>query len=147
MILIKNRAITHEFNIEERFQAGISLLGLEVKSIRNGQCNISEAYISHKKGELFLQNALISQYKFASVEKNYTPMRLRKLLLHKKEINKCIGKSQKKGMTIIPISMFLNKRGLIKIEIAIAKGKKLFDKRRSEKEKEWTREKINAERI
>lgn len=143
-INIQNRQARHEFFIKNTFEAGIVLTGIEVKSIRAGQVNISDGYIVERNRELFLQNTTISTYKFAfadQLKSNYNPQQLRKLLLHKKEINKCIASIQKKGMTIVPLAIYSNKRGLIKIEIGLAEGKKLHDKRASLKEQEWNRDK------
>ena len=121
------------------FEAGIVLKGSEIKSIREGKVNISESYAIEKKGEIVLINSHIASYKQASYS-NHNPIEERKLLLNKKEINKLIGKMQREGFTIVPTKMYF-KKGRAKIELAIAKGKKQFDKRVVKKNREWGRDK------
>ena len=139
-LLVKNRKASFEFYIEDKYEAGLVLKSSEVKSIRAGQVNINDAFVGIKKGELFLINSHISKYHQASYS-NHEEGRYRKILLHKNEVNKMIGKLRVEGYTAIPLCMYLNDRGKIKLEIAIAKGKKLHDKRESIKERQWNREK------
>jgi SsrA-binding protein len=133
-----NRKAFHEYFILDKLEAGISLLGTEVKSIRDGKVNLKESFAAIKNGEAFLYDCHISPYSHGNRE-NHDPTRPRKLLLHHQEIRKLIGKTQEKGLTLVPLRMYL-KRGRIKIELGVAKGKKLFDKRESERHKEMDRE-------
>ena len=139
-IFATNRKATFEYNIEDKLEAGIVLKGSEVKSIRNRQININDSFVGLKKGELFLINAHISKYTKANIE-NHNETRYRKLLLHTNEINKIIGKLKISGYTLVPLKIYLNNRNKIKIEIALARGKKQHDKRLSIKERDWNREK------
>lgn len=140
--LVQNRKAYHNYFIEDDLVAGIALLGSEIKSLRSGKANIQDAYvdISSTKCEAFLVNAHISKYKMSN-QFNHEPLRKRRLLLHKKEIKKLLGKIREKGYTIVPLSIFLNRRNVAKVKIGVAKGKKLHDKRASLKEKEWKRDK------
>lgn len=142
-INIQNRKAFHEFFIKSRIESGIVLTGAEVKSLRSGHGNISNAYVIEKDRELMIQNFNIPLYKSTKLFSNelYNPNQIRKLLLHKREIIKCMNHISKKGMTIVPLSLYSNKRGLFKLEIGIAEGKKLHDKRQSIKERDWQREK------
>jgi len=126
-IVARNRKASFEYFLLEKFEAGIALTGSEIKSIRNGQISLSEAYIRIENGEAWLLDAHISPY-FQSGINNHDPLRKRKLLLHKREIRQLWDEVRKKGVTIIPVVVFL-KRGKAKIEIALAKGKKNYDKR------------------
>ena len=134
-----NRKASFNYFFEDLIEAGIVLKGSEIKSIRGGKVNIADSYAIEKDGELVLINSHISSYKQASYS-NHNPMDERKLLLNKKEINKLIGKMQRDGFTIVPTKMYF-KKGKAKIEIAIAKGKKRFDKRASKKDRDWSRDK------
>ena len=138
-IICLNRKANFNYFFEDIYEAGIVLKGSEIKSIRNGKANIADAYAVEKDGEIFLINSHISSYKQASYS-NHNPMDERKLLLNKKEINKLIGKMQREGFTLIPTKMYF-KKGKAKIEIAVAKGKKQYDKRHAKKDKDWNREK------
>ena len=138
-IITINRKASFNFFFEELFEAGIVLKGSEVKSIREGKINIADSYVIEKKGELILINSHISSYKQSSYN-NHSPTDDRKLLLNKKEINKLIGRINREGFTIIPTRMYF-KKGKAKVEIAVAKGKKNYDKRKVKKEKDWNREK------
>ena len=138
-IICLNRKASFNYYFEETLEAGIVLKGSEIKSIRNGKVNIADSYAIEKKGEIVLINSHISSYKQASYS-NHKPLDERKLLLNKKEINKLIGKMHRDGFTIIPTKMYF-KNGKAKIEIAVAKGKKQYDKRYSKKTKDWNREK------
>jgi len=138
-IICLNRKASFNYFFEDIYEAGIVLKGSEIKSVRNGKANIGDAYAIEKEGEIFLINSHISSYKQASFS-NHNPMGERKLLLNKKEINKLIGKMQREGFTLIPTKMYF-KKGKAKIEIAVAKGKKHYDKRHTKKTRDWNREK------
>ena len=138
-IICLNRKSSFNYFFEDKYEAGIVLKGSEIKSIRNGKVSIADAYAVEKDGNIFLINSYISSYKEASYS-NHSPTNERKLLLNKKEINKLIGKMQKEGFTLIPTKMYF-KKGKAKIEIAIAKGKKNFDKRQTKKTRDWNRDK------
>tara|TARA_B100001123_G_C14850743_1_gene843946 strand:- start:83 stop:553 length:471 start_codon:yes stop_codon:yes gene_type:complete len=138
-IVCKNRKASFNYFFKDFFEAGVVLLGSEVKSLRDGRANISESYAVDNKGELFLINSHIPSYKQSSYN-NHNPTRNRKLLLNKKEINKLIGSINREGLTLIPTKLYF-KRGKAKIEIAVAKGKKHFDKRQVKKRRDWNREK------
>ena len=131
-----NKKATYNFEITEKYEAGIILTGTEVKSLRTNTGSIKEAYIIEKEKELWLTNCHIKKYK-SSNEKNYNPLKQRKILVKKKEKNKLIGASKKEGMTIVPLSLYFNNRGIAKISIGIGKGKKKYDKRAAIKTKEW----------
>ena len=135
-----NKKATHDYFIEERIEAGLELLGWEVKSIRAGKVQLKESYVLIRKGEAFLFGTHISPLTSASTHVNTDPVRNRKLLLHKAELNKLIGKIKEKGLAIVPLALYW-KKGRVKCEIGLAKGKKLHDKRQSEKAKDWAREK------
>ncbi len=135
-----NRAALHNFTIIEKYEAGIVLTGDEVKSLRTGKVNLKEGFARIEHGELFLYNIHISPYSFAADKKKYDATRKRKLLLHKKEINKLIGKIVERGFTLVPIQFYFNKRGLAKVSLGVAKGKKLYDKRESLKKRDMQRE-------
>ena len=136
-IVANNKKAFFEYFILEKIEAGIQLTGSEVKSLRAGNASIKESYAETKKGQLFLINADISNYDKAASYSKTESKRVRKLLVHKKEISKLQGKIEKEGMTIIPLKIYFNKKGIAKIEIAIAKGKKLYDKRESKKKRDW----------
>ena len=138
-IICLNRKASFNYFFEDLFEAGIVLKGSEIKSIRDGKVNISESYAVEKRGEIVLINSHISSYKQASYS-NHNPTDERKLLLNKKEINKLLGKMQREGFTLIPTKMYF-KKGKAKIEIAVAKGKKKYDKRQALKRKDWNRDK------
>ena len=138
-IISNNRKARFNYFFKEFFEAGIVLYGSEVKSLRSGKANISEAYAYDNKGEIYLINSHISSYKQASYV-DHNPVAERKLLLNKREINKVIGKMQREGFTLIPTRMYF-KKGKAKIEIAVAKGKKQFDKRQTKKTRDWNRDK------
>ncbi len=139
-IIADNRKARFHYAIGEVFEAGVALTGSEVKSLRTGKANIAESYASTRDGELWLLNANISEYKQAG-RFNHEPKRPRKLLLHKRQINKLIGAVEREGMTVVPLKLYFNDKGRAKIEIALAKGKKLHDKRETEKKRDWQREK------
>jgi|TARA_B110000263_G_scaffold155583_1_gene135086 SsrA-binding protein len=139
MSLAKNRKAYYDYEIIDKFEAGIILNGPEIKSIRNSNLSISESRVIINKGEAWLIGCHVAEYKFDSSSANYDPIRERKLLLHKKQIDRLGGTKSQQGLTIIPLSVYL-KRNLVKIEIALARGKKKFDKRASIKEKDSNRD-------
>lgn len=138
LIISDNRKARFDYEILETYEAGLVLTGSEVKSIRNKQIQLKDSYISFIGNEAFLQNAHISEYK-ASSYNNHAPERLRKLLLHRRELNKIYGALREKGLSCVPLKIYF-KNGKIKIEIALAKGKKLHDKRASIKQKDIDKE-------
>ncbi len=138
-IICLNRKASFNYFFENTLEAGIVLKGSEIKSVREGKINIADSYAVEKNGELILINSHIASYKQASYS-NHKPLDERKLLLNKKEINKLIGKMQRDGLTIVPTKMYF-KKGRAKIELAIAKGKKQFDKRAAKKRRDWDRDK------
>lgn len=135
-----NRKAHHEYSIEERYEAGISLEGWEVKSIRAGRVQIDQSYVILKNNEVWLLGAQMSPLLTASTHINPDPQRTRKLLLHDREISKLIGNVERKGYTLIPLKLYW-KNNRVKVEIGLAKGKKLYDKRATEKERDWQRDK------
>ena len=139
IINIKNRKASFEYQFIDTFVAGISLVGTEIKSIRNNKANISDAYCVFIDNELFVKNLHIAEYPNGG-HINHEPKRERKLLLNRQELNKMLGKIKKKGNSIIPIRLFINKKGKAKLEITLAKGKKIYDKRESIKEKDQKRD-------
>ena len=138
-IICLNRKASFNYFFEDLIEAGICLKGSEIKSVRDGKVNIADSYAVEKNGEIFLINSHIAKYKQASIS-NHNPIDERKLLLNKREINKLIGKIQKDGLTLVPTKMYF-KRGIVKLEIAIAKGKKQYDKRATKKDRDWNRAK------
>jgi len=137
-LICQNKKAFHNYFIEETCQAGISLLGSEVKSLRDGRVNLGDSYGNIKRGEIFMVDVHISPYPQAN-RLNHDPLRTRKLLLHKKEIKKLIGKVEQRGYTLIPLKLyFLN--GRVKVDLGLAKGKKLYDKRETLKKKTMERE-------
>ena len=139
-IIAENRKARYEYEIINVFEAGITLAGSEVKSLRRGACNIAESYASEHHGELFIINAYIPGYAQAN-RFNHEERRPRKLLMHKREINKLIGAVRREGMTLVPLKLYFNDQGRAKLELALAKGKKLHDKRETEKARDWGRQK------
>ena len=138
-IICLNRKANFNYFFEDLIEAGIVLKGSEIKSVREGKVNLADSYAVEKNGEIILINSHIAQYKQASIS-NHNPGNDRKLLLNKRQINKLIGKMQKDGFTIVPTKMYF-KNGIAKIEIAVAKGKKQYDKRAVKKERDWNRDK------
>ncbi len=145
-LIVANKKALHDYFIEERFEAGLTLEGWEVKSIRAGRAQIKEAYVLIKDGEVFLLGAHMSPLATASTHVSPDPVRTRKLLLHKKEISKLIGKVERAGYALVPLDLHFSK-GRVKIAIGLAKGKKQFDKREAEKEKDWVREKSRLMKV
>jgi SsrA-binding protein len=138
-LVADNRKARFNYAIGETFEAGIALTGSEVKSLRAGKANIGESYAASRDGELWLYNSNISEYRQAG-RFNHAPKRPRKLLLHRRQINKLIGAVEREGMTVVPLKLYFNDKGRAKIEIALAKGKKLHDKRETERKRSWERE-------
>lgn len=145
MSIVENRKALHDYFIEERYEAGVALEGWEVKAIRAGRAQLKEAYVVLKKEELWLLGCHISPLATASTHIKPDPIRTRKLLLHAHEIRRLIGKVKQAGHTLVPLNLHYSK-GRIKLEIGLAKGKKLHDKRAAEKEREWAREKARLVR-
>jgi SsrA-binding protein len=139
-VVADNRKARFNYSIEDSIEAGVALTGTEVKSIRLGKATIGESYADPRDGEIWLVNANIPEYLQAN-RFNHAPKRPRKLLLHKKQINKLIGAVEREGMTLIPLKLYFNEQGRAKIELALAKGKKLHDKRETERKRDWNREK------
>ncbi len=138
-VVAENRKARFNYSIEETVEAGIMLTGTEVKSARNGKSTIAESYADSKGGEIWLVNANIPEYLQAG-RFNHAPKRPRKLLLHARQISKLIGAIERDGMTIVPLKLYFNDKGRAKVEIALAKGKKAYDKRATEKKRSWDRE-------
>lgn len=137
----ENRKARFEYHLEETFQAGIVLVGTEVKSLRLGQCSLNESFAGEHNGELWLYNCHIPEYMQAGKHLQHAPKRQRKLLLNKREINKLSGAVTRDGYTLIPTKLYFDARGRAKLEIALAKGKMLHDKRAATKDREWGRSK------
>ncbi len=137
-IIAQNRKARHDFQISEKFEAGIELKGTEVKSIRAGKVNLRDGFARVMKGEIFLMNMHISPYDHGNIH-NHDPLRTRKLLMHKKEINRLIGKISQRGLTLVALSVYL-KRGKVKVEVGLGKGKKQHDKRETIKKRDIERE-------
>jgi SsrA-binding protein len=146
MSIIANKKAFHDYFIEEKFEAGIVLEGWDVKAIRAGRANIKEAYVVIRSGEVFVFGMHITALPEASTHVNPDPIRTRKLLLHANQISKLIGQVERAGYTLLPLDMHYV-RGRIKLEIGLAKGKKQHDKRESEKERDWDREKARLMRV
>ena len=134
-----NRRARFNYEIGQTFEAGVALTGTEVKSLREGRSNIADSFAGEKDGELWLFNAYIPEYLQAN-RFNHETRRPRKLLLHKREVDKLLGAVQREGMTVVPLKVYFNDRGRAKVEIALARGKKLHDKRETEKKRDWSRE-------
>ena len=139
-LIASNKKAFHEYFVLDKFESGIALTGTEVKSLRGGKSTIAESYADSKNGEIWLINANIPEYLQAN-RFNHEPKRPRKLLLHKKQINRLMGAVDREGMTLIPLKLYFNERGRAKLLLAVAKGKKLHDKRESEKQRDWQRDK------
>ena len=144
-VVADNRRARFNYEIGEVLEAGIALTGTEVKSLRAGKATISEFYAFGKGGEIWLVNANIPEYAQAS-RFNHPPKRPRKLLLHKRQIAKLAGAVEREGMTIVPLKLYFNEKGRAKIELAVARGKKLHDKRETEKKRSWDRERARLMR-
>ncbi len=141
----ENRRARFDYHIEEVFEAGIALSGTEVKSLRSGEGSIAESYAEVRGGEAWLVNANIPEFSHGN-RFNHEPKRPRKLLLHARELNRLFGAVERKGMTMVPLSVYFNSRGRAKVELALAKGKQAHDKRASVKERDWKRDKARIMR-
>jgi SsrA-binding protein len=139
-LIAENRKARFNYEIEEKLEAGLVLTGSEVKSLRAGKANIADAYASDERGELYLINAHIAEYAQAARD-NHEPTRPRKLLLHARERDRLIGAIRRQGMTVVPLKLYFNPRGIAKMELGLARGKKLHDKRETEKRRDWERQK------
>ena len=139
-VIATNRRARYEYEILDTLEAGVVLQGPEVKSLRAGRASLAESYATDRDGEIYLLNAHIAPYDPAS-RSGHAPRRPRKLLLRKRELNRLIGAVRREGMTLVPLSLYFNERGLAKVALALARGKKLYDKRASLKERDWAREK------
>ena len=146
MSITTNKKAFHDFFIEEKFEAGIVLEGWEVKAIRAGRVQVKEAYVVVKNGEIWLLGMHITPLSEASTHVHPDPVRTRKLLLHEREIAKLIGKVERAGYTLVPVDLHYT-RGRVKVEIGLAKGKKQHDKRETEKQRDWEREKQRLMRV
>jgi SsrA-binding protein len=145
-VVAENRRARHEYFIVEDHEAGIMLVGTEVKSLRKGQSNITESYASYEEGGLWLLNAYIPEYQQAGRFFQHDPRRKRKLLLKAPELKKLKLAVERKGMTLVPLEIYFNAKGLAKLKLALAEGKKLHDKRETEKKRDWNRERARLMR-
>lgn len=141
-----NRKAFYEFFIEEKLEAGIMLTGTEVKSLRLGQCTLKESHVGPHQGVLSLINCYIPEYQQAGRHLQHEPMRIRKLLLHKREMERLMGSITRQGYTIMPLRLYFDAKGRAKLEIGLAKGKQLHDKRETEKNRDWNRDKARIMR-
>ena len=144
-IVAENRKARFNYHIEETFEAGLALQGTEVKSLRSGEGSIAESYAEVKDGQVFLVNATIPEFSHGN-RHNHEPKRPRKLLLNSREIDKLFGAVERKGMTLVPLSVYFNSRGRAKVELALAKGKQAHDKRATLKDRDWQRDKARLMR-
>ncbi len=144
-IVAQNRKARHNYTIEDSLEAGVVLSGSEVKSLRAGRGNIQESYATEKDGEIFLVNAYIAEYDQAG-PMNHEPRRARKLLLKRREINRLGGAVQREGATLVPLTLYFNPRGIAKVELALARGKRQYDKRQAEKKRDWDRQRARLMR-
>jgi len=144
-LVAQNRRARHDYFIEDTLEAGLVLTGTEVKSLRAGRASINEAYAAEEGGELYLLNAHIPEYAAAS-RFNHPPKRPRKLLLHKREATRLQGQVQREGYTLVPLSLYFNSRGIAKVELGLAHGKRKIDKRETEKKRDWQRQKARLMR-
>src|ERR1700724_2622537 len=138
-VVADNRKARFNYEIGEGFEAGIALAGTEVKSLRQGRATIAESYADARRGEIWLVNANIPEY-LQGGRYNHPPQRARQLLLHRRQISKLIGAVEREGMTLVPLKLYFNEKGRAKVELALARGKKLYDKRETEKKRSWDRE-------
>jgi SsrA-binding protein len=145
-VVAENRQARFEYFLTDTFEAGLQLTGTEVKSLRRGQANITESYASSEDGGLWLINAYIPEYQGAGRFFQHEPKRKRRLLMHKKELHKLAIAVERQGMTLVPIEIYFNSRGIAKLKLALAQGKKLHDKRETAKKRDWNREKARLMR-
>ena len=146
-VVAENRRARFNYEIGDTYEAGIALTGSEVKSLRSGKATIAESYADSKNGELWLLNANIPEYLQAGPFNNHAPKRPRRLLLHQNEINRLATGVEREGMTIVPLKLYFNEKGRAKVELALARGKKLHDKRETLKKRSWDREKSRLLRV
>ncbi|MBM3484548.1 MAG: SsrA-binding protein SmpB [Alphaproteobacteria bacterium] len=139
-LIAQNRKARHDYHIDETYEAGIQLLGTEVKSLREGRANLGDSFAQERDGEVMLMNAHIAPYS-AGGRFNHEPVRPRKLLLHRRQIEKLRGELKRGGVTLVPLSLYFNEKGRAKVELALAHGKKQHDKRAAEAERDWQRQK------
>ena len=144
-LIAQNRKARHNYFIEDRLEAGLALQGTEVKSLRRGKASIGEAYATEEKGELYLLNAQIPPYEAAN-RFNHEPKRPRKLLVHRREMDRLVGLVKREGYTLVPLRLYFNERGIAKLELGLARGKRKQDKRETEKKRDWQREKARLMR-
>jgi len=144
-LVAQNRKARHNYQIEDTLEAGLVLTGTEVKSLRQGRASIGEAYAADQGGDLYLINAQIPVYEAAN-RFNHEPKRARKLLVHRRERSRLIGLVQRQGYTLVPLKLYFNNRGLAKVELGLARGKRQVDKRETEKQRDWQREKARLMR-
>lgn len=144
-LVAQNRKARHDYLIEESLEAGLVLTGTEVKSLRRGRASIGESYAQEQRGEFYLVNAHIAEYEAAN-RFNHDPRRPRKLLLNRREVNRLVGQVRRGGYTLVPLRLYFNPRGLAKIELGLARGKRKVDKRETEKRRDWEREKARLMR-
>jgi SsrA-binding protein len=139
-VIAQNRKARHDYEIQDTIEAGIVLVGTEVKSLRAGRASITEAYAAERQGELFLFGAHIAEYAPAG-RQNHAPLRPRKLLVHRRELSRLLGAVDQKGVTLVPLALYFNDRGIAKVQLAVARGRRKADKRAAVKEREWKRDK------
>jgi len=139
-VVAENRKARYNYHLEDTFEAGIALVGTEVKSLREGRANIAEAYAEIREGEAWLINAHIPEYTHGNIH-NHEPRRPRKLLLHKREIKRLMGAVERRGYTLVPLKLYFNARGTAKLQLALGKGKRKVDKREDIKQRDWQRRK------
>lgn len=144
-VVAENRRARYDYHVDEKFEAGLALQGTEVKALRAGEASIAESYAEVRDGEVWLINANIPEYSHGN-RLNHQPRRMRKLLLNAREIGKLFGAVERKGMTLVPLSIYFNKNGRAKVELALAKGKQAHDKRQSVKDRDWKRDKARLMR-
>ncbi len=137
-VIARNRKARHDYQIEESIEVGLVLTGSEVKSLRQGRASLADAYAAESQGELVLFNAHIQEYAAANRD-NHQPRRTRKLLLHRREMDRLLGAVSRKGMTLVPLDLHFNRRGIAKLQLGLAQGKRKTDKRAAEREREWKR--------
>ena len=142
-VAAQNRKARHNYEIEDTLEAGIMLVGSEVKSLRGGRASIAEAFAVERDGELWLVNAHIPEYEAAN-RRNHPPMRPRKLLVHSRQRDKLMGAISREGMTLVPLSVYFNDRGIVKVQLGLGKGKSKIDKREDIKRREWNRDKARV---
>ena len=145
-VVAQNRRARYDYFIDESLETGIMLVGTEVKSLRGGRGSINESHAGEMAGELYLFNCYIPEYQQASNAAQHETRRPRKLLVHRREMDKLLGSIRREGVTLVPISIYFNQRGIAKVELGLARGKKKMDKRETEKQRDWQREKARVMR-